>query len=169
MHPSGSSDNRAVLIVIAVFCGIMAVGTVVGLGIWAYSWWQAKQLVDDLVSPFSAGDSDSADIATGVWSGDFEYPDGSRVDMSFTVRSSNPVSGSMTFESPSGGSPCVVSVSEQSRTSSTVTVTTAATSGPDTCADAGRWEIVAGSSSLSGELVWSTYDSLIGSELDLDR
>ena len=166
MNRNGSTDgNRTLLIVIAVFCAITALGTIVGLGTWAYSWWQTSRLMDELVG----STADPADIATGTWSGPFEYPNGSDVDMTFSVVSSNPVSGSMSFESPSGGEPCVVSVHESARTNSTVTVTTKATRGPRNCADAGRWNIVVGTSELTGELVWSSEDSLVGSELTLEQ
>lgn len=165
MVQGGSRDNRTLLIVIAVLCAITAAGTVVGLAIWAYSWFQASKLLDGMLD----SGPDETSIDTGRWSGSFEYPDGQAVDMSFRVESSDPVSGSMTFENPSGGAPCVVSVRQEARTSSKLTVTTKATQGPDGCADAGRWEITVGPNGMTGDLVWSSSDGLIGSQLELEH
>jgi hypothetical protein len=166
MSENKASDNKTLLVIIAVFCAITAFGTIVGLSVWAYSWWQAKQVVDRLTQPAD----DGGRIATGLWRGTFEYPGGQRVDMKFRVRQSSPVSGTMTFESPTAGrDACEVSVSEASKASSTVTLTTKATVGPADCAKAGRWEISVKPSALTGKLVWSSSNSLVGSRLVLTQ
>src|SRR5690349_5439207 len=126
-----SRDNRTLLIVIAVFCAITAAGTLIGLGIFGYSWWQASRLVDTVLD--SSAEEDG--IETGLWSGSFEYPGGRSVEMSFRVESSDPVSGTMTFGNPNGGDACVVSATQTSSSAMTITVTTAAVRGPDNCAD----------------------------------
>ncbi|MBP2456096.1 hypothetical protein [Mycolicibacterium lutetiense] len=164
MEQEEPPDNRTLLMVIAVFCAITAAGTIFGLAVWAYSWFQTSKLMDAMRD--SAADDMS--LGAGRWSGSFEYPDGQSVEMSFRVDSSDPVSGSMTFENPTGGVSCVVSVRQEAGNSSKLTVATRATQGPDSCADAGRWEITVGSSGMTGDLVWSSSDGLIGSQLKLE-
>jgi hypothetical protein len=112
----------------------------------------------------------SPEIRVGTWRGIFIPPEGKIVGMTFTVTASAPLTGSIVFNNPSvGEDPCKVSAREQSRTSSTVTVATLATSGPANCADSGRWELGVDSSTLTGELVWSSSDNLVGSHMELKR
>lgn len=112
----------------------------------------------------------SPDIPAGTWRGVFVYPNGESVGTTFEVTTADPLTGTITFNNSSADdAPCKSSVNEQSRTSSTVTVTTRATSGPSDCADSGRWELGMNSSTLTGELVWSPFDHLIGSRIQLKR
>lgn len=112
----------------------------------------------------------SPEVGVGTWRGIFVSPKGKSVGMTFTVTASEPLTGSIVFNNPSvGEAPCKVSAQEQSRTSNTVTVTTRAISGSSDCADSGRWELGMNSSTLTGELVWSSFDGMIGSHMELKR
>ncbi|WP_255450136.1 hypothetical protein [Skermania sp. ID1734] len=142
--------QRGLFFAIAVFTAVTALGTIVGLGYWAYANWSAKKVVDDISKSI-----DSAALKidpSGTWTGSHT---GAADKVVLEISSSTQLSGAITYYGKNDSVICVESWTETSRDYNTIYVDEKRESGSDKCSDT-EWKITVEGNTLTAEKNWDS-------------